>query len=113
MERTPNGPPNAKFAEELGLPVPDGPRIDLGTIRQASGKYVRAWALRADHLATEAVVSNRFEMEWPPKSGTMKEFPEVDRAQWMTIGEANTRLVAAQVELLSRLAAALRTGVHD
>ena len=102
-----------EFAEELGLPVPDGPRIDLGTIRQASGKYVRAWAVRADHLATEAVVSNQFEMEWPPKSGTMKTFPEVDRAQWMTIGEANARLVAAQVELLSRLAAALRTGVHD
>jgi predicted NUDIX family NTP pyrophosphohydrolase len=97
-----------EFAEELGLPVPDGPRIDLGTIRQASGKYVRAWAVRTKHLATEAVVSNRFEMEWPPKSGTMREFPEVDRAQWMTISEASTRLVAAQVELLSRLASELR-----
>jgi predicted NUDIX family NTP pyrophosphohydrolase len=97
-----------EFAEELGLPVPDGPRIDLGTIRQASGKSVRAWAVRTEHLDTEAVVSNRFEMEWPPKSGTMREFPEVDRAQWMTIGEANTRLVAAQVELLTRLAVELR-----
>jgi predicted NUDIX family NTP pyrophosphohydrolase len=96
-----------EFAEELGLPVPDGPRIDLGTIRQASGKYVRAWAVRADHVATEVFVSNRFEMEWPPKSGTMKEFPEVDRAQWMTIGEATTALVVAQVELLTRLVAAL------
>ena len=74
-----------EFAEELGLPVPDGPRIDLGTIRQASGKYVRAWAVQAGHLVTDAVVSNRFEMEWPPKSGTMREFPEVDRAEWMTI----------------------------
>jgi predicted NUDIX family NTP pyrophosphohydrolase len=98
-----------EFGEELGLPVPGGPRIDLGTIRQASGKYVRAWAVRAEHLATEAVVSNRFEMEWPPKSGTMREFPEVDRAQWMTVVEAGTRLVAAQVELLGRLAAALET----
>ena len=98
-----------EFAEELGLPVPDGPQIDLGTIRQASGKYVRAWAVRTAHLATEAVVSNRFEMEWPPKeSGTMREFPEVDRAQWMTISEASTRLVAAQVELLSRLTSELR-----
>jgi predicted NUDIX family NTP pyrophosphohydrolase len=96
-----------EFAEELGLPVPDGPRIDLGTIRQASGKYVRAWAVRAEHLDTDAVVSNSFEMEWPPKSGTMRVFPEVDRAQWMTIGEATTRLVAAQVELLSRLAVEL------
>jgi predicted NUDIX family NTP pyrophosphohydrolase len=99
-----------EFGEELSLPVPDGPRIDLGTIRQASGKYVRAWAVRTGHLDTEAVVSNRFEMEWPPKSGTMREFPEVDRAQWMTIDEANTRLVAAQVELLSRLSEALRLG---
>jgi predicted NUDIX family NTP pyrophosphohydrolase len=97
-----------EFAEELGLPVPDGPRIDLGTIRQASGKYVRAWAVRTGHLATETIVSNRFEMEWPPKSGTMKEFPEVDRAQWMTISEASTRLVAAQVELLSRLTSELQ-----
>ena len=108
----PNGPPNA-VRRGARAPSADGPRIDLGTIRQASGKYVRAWAVRADHLATEVVVSNQFEMEWPPKSGTMKTFPEVDRAQWMTIGEANARLVAAQVELLSRLAAALRTGVHD
>jgi predicted NUDIX family NTP pyrophosphohydrolase len=97
-----------EFEEELGLPVPDGPRIDLGTIRQASGKYVRAWAVLTEHLATEEVVSNRFEMEWPPKSGTMREFPEVDRAQWMTVGDARTRLVAAQVELVDRLAAALR-----
>jgi len=96
-----------EFAEELGLPAPDGPRIDLGTIRQASGKYVRAWAVRAEHLATEAFVSNRFEMEWPPKSGVMQEFPEVDGARWMTVGEATTALVAAQVELLTRLATAL------
>src|ERR1700727_2514640 len=89
-----------EFAEELGVPVPDGPRIDLGTIRQASGKYVRAWAVRAERLVIEGFVSNRFEMEWPPKSGAMKEFPEVDRAQWMTIAQATAALVAAQVELL-------------
>jgi predicted NUDIX family NTP pyrophosphohydrolase len=97
-----------EFAEELGLPAPAGPRVDLGTIRQASGKYVRAWGVRTDHLDTDAVVSNSFEMEWPPKSGTMREFPEVDRAQWMTIDEATTRLVAAQAELLSRLAIELQ-----
>jgi predicted NUDIX family NTP pyrophosphohydrolase len=102
-----------EFAEELGLPVPDGPRFDLGTIRQASGKFVRAWAVRTGHLDTDAIVSNCFEMEWPPKSGTMREFPEVDRAQWMTIDEATTRLVAAQVELLTRLAAALRPNASD
>jgi predicted NUDIX family NTP pyrophosphohydrolase len=98
-----------EFREELGLPVPGGPRIDLGAVRQASGKIVRAWAVHAEHLATEAMVSNLFEMEWPPRSGTMREVPEVDRAEWMTVVEAGTRLVAAQVELLDRLAAALGT----
>ena len=96
-----------EFREELGLPVPPGPRIDLGTVRQASGKYVRAWAIRADDFAPDAFVSNRFEMEWPPKSGHKQEFPEVDKAQWMTAAEAGLRLVAAQVELLDRLRAAL------
>jgi len=96
-----------EFTEELGLPVPDGPWIDLGTIRQAGGKYVRAWAVRADDLSLEGMMSNRFEMEWPPKSGTMKEFPEVDRAEWMTVPQATTRLVANQVEFLTRLSEAL------
>jgi predicted NUDIX family NTP pyrophosphohydrolase len=106
-EEDPRDAAAREFAEELGFPVPDGPWIDLGTIRQSGGKYVRAWAVKADDLTLEGMVSNRFEMEWPPKSGTMKEFPEVDRAQWMTIPEATTRLVASQVEFLARLAQAL------
>jgi predicted NUDIX family NTP pyrophosphohydrolase len=97
-----------EFAEELGLPVPVGPRLDLGTVRQASGKYVRAWAIRADGFTPEHFVSNRFEMEWPPKSGRQQEFPEVDRAQWVAAAEANARLVAAQGELVDRLVSLLR-----
>jgi predicted NUDIX family NTP pyrophosphohydrolase len=96
-----------EFGEELGFPLPDGSRLDLGTIRQSSGKQVRAWAVRTGNLAVEAVVSNRFEMEWPPKSGVLQDFPEVDRAEWMTIPEATVRLVSAQVELLTRLVALL------
>jgi predicted NUDIX family NTP pyrophosphohydrolase len=92
-----------EFGEELGFPLPEGSRIDLGTVRQSGGKQVRAWALRNDHLSVENVVSNRFEMEWPPKSGTLQEFPEVDRAEWMTISEASSRLVTAQVDFLTRL----------
>jgi predicted NUDIX family NTP pyrophosphohydrolase len=92
-----------EFIEELGLPVPEGPRIDLGTVRQTGGKQVRAWAIRADDLSVETIESNRFEMEWPPKSGALKDFPEVDRAEWMTIPEATPRLVSAQAELLTRL----------
>jgi predicted NUDIX family NTP pyrophosphohydrolase len=96
-----------EFGEELGFPLPEGARFDLGTIRQSGGKQVRAWAVRTDNLAVEAVVSNRFEMEWPPKSGISRDFPEVDRAEWMTIPEATVRLVSAQVGLLTRLVALL------
>lgn len=92
-----------EFTEELGLPVPDGPWIDLGTIRQSGSKYVRAWAVRADTLPLERMVSNQFEMEWPPRSGTMQQFPEVDRAEWMTLSQASVRLVAAQVAFLVTL----------
>jgi predicted NUDIX family NTP pyrophosphohydrolase len=96
-----------EFGEELGLPVPAGPRIDLGTVRQASGKEVHAWAIRAEELSADTIVSNQFEMEWPPKSGKLTQFPEVDRAEWMSVSEASVRLVAAQVEFLMRLVAAL------
>ncbi len=92
-----------EFTEELGLPVPEGPWIDLGTIRQSGGKVVRAWAVRADTLHVEAMVSNRFEMEWPPRSGSVADFPEVDRAEWMSIPRASVRLVAGQVEFLTTL----------
>jgi predicted NUDIX family NTP pyrophosphohydrolase len=96
-----------EFFEELGFALPEGSRLDLGTIRQSGGKHVRAWAVRTANLPVEAVVSNRFEMEWPPKSGVVKDFPEVDRAAWMTIPEATGRLVSAQVEFLTRLVALL------
>jgi predicted NUDIX family NTP pyrophosphohydrolase len=96
-----------EFKEELGLPMPDGPWVDLGTIRQSGGKQVRAWAVEAGDLHIDDMVSNRFEMEWPPKSGLMQEFPEVDRAQWMSMTRAATCLVAGQVALLERLHDAL------
>jgi predicted NUDIX family NTP pyrophosphohydrolase len=96
-----------EFGEELGLPAPDGPRLDLGTIRQAGGKVVHVWAVDGTDLGFERAVSNEFEMEWPPRSGRRQSFPEVDRAEWMTITEARDRLVKGQVEFLDRLADAL------
>jgi predicted NUDIX family NTP pyrophosphohydrolase len=99
-----------EFEEELGLSAPNGPRIDLGTIRQSGGKEVRAWAVLAGSLSIDTVVSNTFEMEWPPKSGTLQTFPEIDRAEWVTVPEATVRLVAAQVAFIHRLMAALRSG---
>jgi predicted NUDIX family NTP pyrophosphohydrolase len=92
-----------EFAEELGFPAPPGPRLDLGEVRQSSGKVVRVWAVRADDLSLGAVASNEFELEWPPRSGTMRSFPEVDRAEWMDLAVARLRVVRAQEAFLDRL----------
>ena len=91
-----------EFAEELGRPAPGGPRVDLGEITQVGGKRVRAWAVEGDFEASDTT-SNRFEIEWPPRSGRRQSFPEVDRAAWFPIAVAAEKLVAAQAELLGRL----------
>ncbi|CAN5391668.1 NUDIX domain-containing protein [soil metagenome] len=91
-----------EFEEELGHPAPSGDRLDLGEVRQASGKRVRCWAVEGD-LGVESVVSNTFEMEWPPHSGRRENFPEVDRAAWFSLNDARPKLVTAQVEFLERL----------
>ncbi len=91
-----------EFAEELGIAPPGGSPADLGEIRQRSGKLVRAWALAGD-LDPGAVASNTFELEWPPRSGRMRAFPEVDRAAWFTLTVARAKINPAQVALLDRL----------
>ena len=91
-----------EFAEELGMPAPDGEALELGEIRQKSGKRVRAWGLPGD-LDAAQIQSNTFSMQWPPRSGRLQEFPEVDRAQWFGLAEAREKLNPAQVELLERL----------
>jgi predicted NUDIX family NTP pyrophosphohydrolase len=95
-----------EFAEETGHDLPDGPLVHLGEIRQKSGKVVIAWAVEGD-LDPSTAVSNTFEMEWPPRSGRMQEFPEIDRVEWFDPDEARRRLKAAQVPFLDRLEAAL------
>ena len=98
-----------EFAEETGSPAPDGDAIELGEIRQKSGKRVLAWALEGD-LDPEAAVSNAFEMEWPPRSGRRQTFPEIDRVGWFGPGEARTKIKGAQAPFLDRLAQALSDG---
>jgi predicted NUDIX family NTP pyrophosphohydrolase len=93
-----------EFAEELGQPAPAGDHVALGEVVQAGGKHVVAWAVEGDVDPT-AGESNRFEMEWPPRSGRVASFPEVDRAEWFTVADARRKLVAAQVELVDRLIA--------
>jgi predicted NUDIX family NTP pyrophosphohydrolase len=92
-----------EFEEELGSALPAATAlIELGTVRQKSGKRITAYAAEGD-LDPAAISSNTFEMEWPPRSGRMQEFPEVDRAAWFSIEEAREKLNPAQAEFLVRL----------
>jgi len=93
-----------EFEEELGTPPPDGELTSLGTVRQAGGKVVHAWTARGD-LDVARVKSVTFSMEWPPRSGRMQEFPEVDRAAWFDLDEARRMILPSQLPLLVRLAA--------
>ncbi|MGO8935697.1 MAG: NUDIX domain-containing protein [Mycobacterium sp.] len=93
-----------EFAEEIGLPVPSGPRIDFGALKQPSGKVVTAFAVRGDLDITEAR-SNTFELEWPKGSGRMREFPEVDRVGWFPVAQARTKLLKGQRTFLDLLMA--------
>jgi predicted NUDIX family NTP pyrophosphohydrolase len=93
-----------EFGEELGLPVPAGPRVDFGPLKQPSGKVVTAFAVRGDLDVTDAR-SNTFELEWPKGSGRMREFPEVDRVAWFPVAQARTKLLKGQRALLDQLMA--------
>ncbi|MCX6469201.1 MAG: NUDIX domain-containing protein [Corynebacteriales bacterium] len=95
-----------EFVEEVGIAVPDGPAVDLGEVRQSSGKIVTAWAVAGDIDVTVAV-SNTFEMEWPPRSGTLQSFPEIDRVAWFDLQTADTKILASQRPFLERLRAAV------
>jgi predicted NUDIX family NTP pyrophosphohydrolase len=92
-----------EFAEELGFAAPEGELTDLGEIRQSGGKRVRAWALRA-RVDVEQITSNTFELEWPPRSGATRSFPEVDRAAWFDLPTARAKIVKGQIGLLDALA---------
>jgi predicted NUDIX family NTP pyrophosphohydrolase len=91
-----------EFAEETGHDAPDQPLIDLGGITQKSGKLVLGWAVEGD-LDPSTAVSNTYEMEWPPHSGVVRSFPEIDRVEWFDLDTARRRLKAAQVPFLDRL----------
>ena len=90
-----------EFTEETGQ-APAGPFIDLGTVRQAGGKIVHGFAAEADFDA-DAIVSTTFQLEWPPRSGKIVEFPEVDRAGWFSVEAATSRINPAQADFLTRL----------
>ena len=93
---------------ELGEELGEGPEIavdsliELGSVRQKSGKVVHAWAAEGD-FDPAALRSNTFKMDWPPRSGAEREFPEVDRAEWFGLGGARAKILPAQAVLLDRL----------
>ncbi|NEY32911.1 NUDIX domain-containing protein [Streptomyces sp. PRKS01-65] len=92
-----------EFEEELGLPPPDGEAVPLGEVRQSGGKTVTAWAVEAD-LDPATIAPGTFRMEWPPRSGRIQEFPELDRVAWFRLDRAAEVIVKAQAAFLGRLA---------
>jgi predicted NUDIX family NTP pyrophosphohydrolase len=92
-----------EFLEELGLPVPDVDLVELGAVRQRSGKIVTIWAGESD-LDLAGFAPGTFEMEWPRGSGQFRAFPEIDRVAWLDPAAARIALVAYQREFLDRLA---------
>ncbi|WEB43816.1 NUDIX domain-containing protein [Streptomyces yunnanensis] len=101
-----------EFAEELGMPPPDGRYVPLGDVRQSGGKVVTVWAVAGD-LDPDRIEPGTFELEWPRGSGVIRSFPEIDRVAWCTPEQARARLVTAQREFLDRLAEALAAGRAD
>jgi predicted NUDIX family NTP pyrophosphohydrolase len=92
-----------EFAEETGTAAPTGPLLDLGEIRQRSGKRVVAFALAGD-LDPARIRSNVVEIAWPPRSGRVLTVPEIDRAEWFSLPEARLKMVPAQAAFIGRLA---------
>jgi predicted NUDIX family NTP pyrophosphohydrolase len=95
-----------EFEEETGI-KPAGQYMELGSIRQKGGKIVYGWAFEGDHDPSQPIRSNTFEMQWPPHSGRMQSFPEVDRAQFFSLEEGRKKIKDAQWALVERLMAIL------
>ena len=91
-----------EFEEELGVPPPPGTPADLGEFRQPGGKRVRVFTQEGD-LDVTRIQGGEFEMEWPRGSGRIERFPEVDRAEWMPLDRARTKLLTGQVPVIDAL----------
>jgi predicted NUDIX family NTP pyrophosphohydrolase len=91
-----------EFGEELGFPPPDGEPLELGTVKNKGGKLIYGWALTGD-LDLSGFRSNTFKLEWPPRSGREREFPEVDQARYFDLETARQKMHPAEQPLLERL----------
>ena len=86
-DETPEAAARREFTEELGLPAPDGALLPLGEVKQSGGKTITIWAVEGD-LSHDDVVPGTFPLEWPPKSGRIQDFPELDRVAWFGLDTA-------------------------
>lgn len=105
-DEDPRAAAEREFTEELGSPPPLGPQVELGTVRQRAGKLITVFARQADFDADD-ITPGTFELEWPPRSGRMQSFPEVDRAEWCDLAQAEAKLVKGQRPMLRALEAAV------
>ena len=96
-----------EFEEETGMKI-NADLIPLKPIRQKNGKTVMAWAVNQD-IDPSKIVSNLFEIEWPPKSGKHQQFPEMDRAEWFSVSDAREKIIAGQAALIDELEEILKT----
>ena len=101
-----------EFEEETGI-KPRGPYIDLGSIRQKGGKIVYGWAFEGGDEGPQPIRSNTFEMQWPPGSGKMQSFPEVDRARFFSLAEGKRKLKETQWPLIERLIVRLGASIKS
>jgi predicted NUDIX family NTP pyrophosphohydrolase len=103
-----------ELGEELGSPpaISEEALVDLGEVRQKGGKLVRAWAAEGD-FDPATLSSNTFKMQWPPRSREEREFPEVDRAEWLSPREAREKLIPAQATFVDRLLERLASGGEE
>ena len=95
-----------EFKEEVGI-EPRGEFLELGSIRQKGGKIVHAWAFQGELDESHSIMSNTFKLEWPPHSGKIQDFPEVDRAQFFPLTEAKVKIKETQRPFLDRLESAI------
>jgi predicted NUDIX family NTP pyrophosphohydrolase len=102
-DEEPKAAARREFEEELGIPAPEGELLDLGSIKRKDGKTIYVWALEGD-ADPEKLTSNTFDLEWPPKSGQIQQFPEFDKAAWLPIHKAGPKLHKGQSEFIDRLA---------
>jgi len=101
-DETPEAAARREFAEEIGQPAPAGTLHDLGTIKRKDGKVIYAFAVEGD-MDVAQTHSNTFEMEWPPKSGQIQSFPEIDRAVWTDMSQAPDKMHSGQRVFIERL----------